>query len=72
MAAHLDLIHLRRHALPVHFIPTAARSASTRALPGPLLVSDTLSRLVATWKLGAGGRPVCAWVVETDDPPLPA
>ena len=37
MAAHLDLIHLRRHALPVYFMSMVAQPIDTSAMPGPLL-----------------------------------
>ncbi len=70
MAAQLDLIHLRRHALPVYFMTTAAPFSQPFATPFPLTILGAPSRLVATWRLGAGGRPICTWIVDTDDPPL--
>jgi len=70
MAAHLDLIHLRRHALPVHFTSMVAQPADTLAMPSPLLNRAARSRLVAAWRPGAGGCSVCAGAVDNDDPPL--
>ena len=70
MAAHLDLIHLRRHALPVHFMSMFAQPADTSVIPGPLLDLAARSRVVAAWRPGTGGRFVCAWTVDSDDPPL--
>ena len=67
MAAHLDLIHLRRHALPTHFMAAAGRPAEVSGrLPG----ASARPRLLATWRLDAGGRLACAWTVDTDDPRL--
>jgi len=70
MAAHLDLIHLRRHALPAHFLPVAAPCAGTVAT-APAAVANPRPRLLAAWRLGADGRPVCGWSVDTDDPATP-
>ncbi len=68
MAAHLDLVHLRRHALPTHFMVAATEAA----VPAPTALLDRAARssLLATWRLDAGGRLVCAWIVGTDDLPL--
>ncbi len=70
MAAHLDLIHLRRHALPAHFLPVAAPCAGAVAA-APAAVANPRRRLIAAWRLGADGRPVCGWSVDTDDPANP-
>ena len=70
MAAHLDLIHLRRHALPAHFIAAADRPAEVFELSGRLPGADARPRLLATWRLDAGSRPACSWTVDTDDPHL--
>ena len=67
MAAHLDLIHLRRHALPVHFMTAADRLAEAPARSGGQ--SDAVRPpLVATWQLDVRGHPVCNWSVDTNDP----
>jgi len=68
MAAHLDLTHLRRHALPEHFmfsrsLPTnrpAAESSAPCAVDRP--------KLRAIWHVGACGRPICIWSIDTGDP----
>ena len=70
MAAHLDLIYLRRHALAVHFLIPAGQSADASVVPVCLLEPAASPRLLASWRLDAGGRLVCAWTVDTDDPPL--
>ena len=70
MAAHLDLIHLRRHALPAHFMAAADRPAEASAVSGRLPDPAARPCLLATWRLDAGGRLVCAWTVDTDDPRL--
>jgi hypothetical protein len=70
MAAHLDLIHLRWHALPAHFLLVAAPCAGTAVAP-PASVANPRPRLTATWRLGADGRPLCGWSVDTDDPANP-
>ena len=70
MAAHLDLIYLRRHALPVHFITAAGQPADASVMPGLMLDVAARSRLVASWRLDAGGRLVCAWAMDADNPPL--
>ncbi len=68
MAALLDLLHLRRHALPEHFINRLAREVDRPAASGPGRGTGGRPRLLATWRLDAGGRPVCAWSVDTHDP----
>lgn len=70
MAAHLDLIHLRRHALPARFRPVAAPCAGAVAAAPAAVVNPPSApdrRLIAAWRLGADGRPVCGWSVDTDD-----
>jgi len=71
MAAHLDLIHLRRHALPAHFLPVAAPCARA-ATAVPAAAGNARPRLTAAWQLGADGRPVCGWSVDTGDPAAPS
>ena len=68
MAAHFNVIHLRRHALPAHFLTGVDRPADTSAVPGHLPGPGACPRLVATWQLDASGRPVCGWSFDTDDP----
>ncbi len=68
MAARLDLIHLRRHALPAHFINSLAHGVDRPAGLRPERGMGSRPRLLATWRLDAGGRPVCAWSVDADDP----
>jgi len=68
MAAHLELIHLRRHALPWHFMAGVDRLADVPAVSGRRLGGDARPRLLATWQVDASGRPVCRWSFDTDDP----
>ncbi len=68
MAVHLDLIHLRRHALPAHFMAGADRPVEASAVSGRSLGASARPRLVATWRLDASGRPVCGWSFDTGDP----
>ena len=70
MAARLDLIQLRRHALPAYFMASAGRPAKVSDVSGHLLDLVPRPRLLATWRLDAGGRPACAWTVDTNDPRL--
>jgi len=70
MAARLDLIQLRRHALPMHFLASAGRPAKVSDVSGHLLDLAPRPRLLATWRLDAGGRPACAWTLDTNDPRL--
>ncbi len=70
MAAHLDLVHLRRHALPAHFLPVFPPCANA-AVAVPAAAVNARPRLLAAWRLGADGRPVCGWSVDTDDPAAP-
>ena len=68
MAAHLDLIHLRRYAQPAHFMAAADRPADAAAVPDRPLGAGARPRLLATWRLDAGNRPVCGWSLDTGDP----
>jgi len=68
MAAHLDLTLLRRYALPSHFMVGLGREADRTAASRPAPGTDGRPRLLAAWHLGAGGRPVCTWSVDTGDP----
>ena len=68
MAALLDIVHLRRHALPAHFMVGLDHVACTPAAPRRGRDVGPRPRLVATWSLDLGGRPVCSWSVDTDDP----
>jgi hypothetical protein len=69
MATFLNHIQLRRHALPAVIAAGLDRHLDRRtASRGP--------RLVATWHIGANGRPACGWSVTqasgagfTLDPP---
>ncbi len=68
MAAHLDLFHLRRHAVPEHFTAMFARKAGP-AVTQP--VSSSVAprpRLLASWRIGADGRLACTWSAASDDP----
>ncbi|MGI4954074.1 MAG: hypothetical protein ACRYGM_19905 [Janthinobacterium lividum] len=65
MAAHLDPILLRRHALPAHFM-AGDRSAASAA--GPHAEAGPPPRLRATWQLGAAGRPLCGWSLDPVEP----
>ncbi len=68
MAAHLDLTLLRRHALPAHFMAGLGREADRPAVSRPAPSIAGRPRLLAAWRLDAGGRPVCTWSVDTGDP----
>ena len=46
----------------------ATRPAKVSDVSGRLLDPAPHPRLLATWRLDAGGRPACAWTVDTDDP----
>jgi len=67
MAAHLDLFHLRRHAMPAPFIALTDHLAEAPALSGHGTMAAH-ARLLATWQLDASGRPVCHWSVDADNP----
>ena len=54
MAALLDRIHLRRHALPAFIAADLDRELDRRT-------AQRRPRLVATWHVGANGRPACGW-----------
>ncbi len=68
MAAHLDLIHLRRHALSAHFMAGADRPVEVSAVSGRSLGAGARLRLLATWRLDVSGRLVCGWSFDTGDP----
>lgn len=68
MAALLDIVHLRRHALPARFMVGLDRMTGTPAAPRRGRDACTRPRLVAAWSLDLDGRPVCSWSVDTDDP----
>lgn len=68
MAARLDLIHLRRHALPAHFLASLGRAAVRPALPCSMPYASARPRLSAAWRLDDTGRLACTWSVDTDDP----
>ena len=68
MAALLDIVHLRPHALPAHFMVGLDRMAGTPAAPHRRRDVCPRPRLVAAWSLDADGRPVCSWSFDTDDP----
>ena len=68
MAALLDLIHLRRHALLWHFMAGADRPAEVPAVSGCCLGGGVRPCLLATGEIDASGRPVCRWSFDTDDP----
>jgi hypothetical protein len=54
MAALLDRIHLRRHALPACIVAGLDRDRDRRT-------TNRRPILVATWHIGANGRPTCGW-----------
>ncbi len=68
MAARLDLIHLRRHALPAHFLADLGHLAGSVAASSVVHAVDRRSRLLASWHLGADGRLACTWSAAPDDP----
>jgi len=69
MAAHLDLVQLRRHALPQHFVALADCQDEALTLssgrPG-----TAPARFVAIWQVDASRRLICNWALDTDDPHL--
>ncbi len=68
MAARLDLIHLRRHALPAHFLADLGWSTGRAAVPPSVHGVDRRPRLLAAWRVGADGRLACTWSAAPDDP----
>jgi hypothetical protein len=83
MAALLDRFQLRQHAVldfavPSCVLPTGLiidfdveadrRRERSVAAYAPAVVSGARPRLVATWRRGANGHPVCAWSVSEDIP----
>jgi hypothetical protein len=63
MTALPTLAYLRRHGRPAHSL-SSLEAGHTLGTP---IFRQTLSerpRLVATWHVGAEGRPVCRWSVE--------
>ena len=68
MAARLDLIHLRRHALPADVLTDLDRAAIRPAGSCPVPDSSSRPRLSAAWQVDAVGRLACTWSVDTDDP----
>ena len=71
MAAHLDLIQLRQHALPGYLVALADRLGEASNLsvgrPGP---GAGRARLIATWQVDANRHLVCSWSLDTEDPHL--
>jgi len=68
MAARLDLIHLRRHALPAHFLADLGRLAGSVVASPVVSAADRRPRLLASWRVGADGRLACTWSAAPDDP----
>ena len=68
MAALLDIVHLRRHALPAHFMVGLDGVADMPIAPRRERDVCLQPRLVAAWSLALDGRPVCSWSFDTDDP----
>ena len=68
MAARLDLIHLRRHALPTHFLAGLRHPAGGVAASPFVHGADRCPRLLASWHLGADGCLACTWSAAPDDP----
>ena len=68
MAARLDLIHLRRHALPAHFISGLDRTAGSIATSAAVHGARERPRLLAAWRVGVDGRLTCTWSAKPDDP----
>jgi len=65
MVALLNIVDLRRHALPTDVMATLVSEAGRRA--GVLRSSygdGACPRLLARWHIGSHGRPVCAWSVD--------
>ena len=72
MAALLDPVHLRRHALPAHFVIGLDCEIDRLSAPGPCRAPGGRPHLTAAWRVGANGRPVCAWSADTADPDSPS
>jgi hypothetical protein len=72
MAALLDFVHLRRHELSAHFMAGLDRRIDRRAAPGSYPISGDRPRLTAIWRVGAAGRPACAWHIESAAPDIPS
>ena len=69
MAAILNIVDLRRHALPTDFMVTLVRETG---VPRPSYGDGARPRLLARWHISYQGRPVCAWSAgahEGDTPP---
>ena len=68
MAALLDIVHLRRHALSVNFLARdmggIARLIDPPAHPQRRQAVEPRRRLLAVWRIGASGRPECSWAVD--------
>jgi hypothetical protein len=72
MAALLDIVHLRRHALPAHFVVGLDRRIDSHSAPRSFPISGDRPRLTAIWRIGAAGRPVCAWHIVFAAPDIPS
>ena len=59
MAARLDLIHLRRHALPMHFLASLGHAATRPAASCPVADASSRARLSAVWRLDGTGCLAC-------------
>lgn len=68
MAALLDIIHLRRHALPADFhIGCTRQPDRMHGQPG-VPREPVRPRLIAAWHVGVDGRLACTWSAAADDP----
>jgi hypothetical protein len=64
MAALLDIVDLRRHALPVHFVTDIDREIDRRAMPPRPRGAGERARPAMVWRIGPAGRPVCDWHID--------
>ena len=67
MAAHLDLLQLRRHALPEYAVTLADCLAEAQTHHRHRM-GAARPRLVAAWQLDPSGRLACSWSIDTGDP----
>jgi hypothetical protein len=65
MAALLDIVHLRRHAPPAHFIAGLGRESDCCFASRSFPISGDRPRLTAIWRVGAACR--CAVLLRRAD-----
>ena len=68
MAARIDLIHHRRHALPAHFLIEFGHPAHVAPESQAVYGAAKRPRLIASWRVGADGHLACTWSATPEDP----